>query len=72
MRQGSFGTFADSLKQVAQQGAPETAAEALKLAARYRDTFGVPRGPLGRREQLIEEEIMARAAEEDAALPGDD
>ncbi|MBR8048873.1 hypothetical protein [Burkholderia multivorans] len=49
----------------------ETAAEALKLAARYRHRFGVARGPLGRREQLIEDEIMARAAEEDAALPGD-
>ncbi|AJK46210.1 hypothetical protein [Burkholderia plantarii] len=47
----------------------EVAALALKLAARYRESFGVPRMPLGRREQRIEEEILSRAANEDAASP---
>ncbi|WP_155640698.1 hypothetical protein [Burkholderia pseudomultivorans] len=45
----------------------ETAALALQLAGRYRKHFKVPRTPLGGREQRIEQEILARAAEEDAA-----
>lgn len=42
----------------------ETAASALQLARRYRTSFDVPRTTLGFREQRIEEEIFARAAEE--------
>ncbi|MFA8361775.1 hypothetical protein ACEPT7_28285 [Burkholderia ubonensis] len=56
---------------VLERRAYETAATALKLAARYRERFGVPRMPLGRREQRIEDEIMARAAEQDAASKAD-
>ncbi|WJN72113.1 hypothetical protein [Burkholderia anthina] len=49
----------------------ETAAVALKLADRYRQIFKVPRTPLARREQRIEDEILARAAEEGAASATD-
>jgi len=49
----------------------ETAASALKLAGRYRERFDVPRMPLGRREQRIEDAILSRAAEEDAASTTD-
>ncbi|WP_175719035.1 hypothetical protein [Burkholderia anthina] len=53
--------------RVLEARAYETAAAALALAGRYRKHFKVPRTPLGRREQQIEDEILARAAEQDAA-----
>ncbi|WP_186041498.1 hypothetical protein [Burkholderia gladioli] len=58
--------------RVLEARAYETAAAALTLAGRYRKHFKVSRTPLGGREQRIEDAIVARAAEEDAALPGDD
>ncbi|PRE39308.1 hypothetical protein C6P97_30980 [Burkholderia multivorans] len=45
----------------------ETAALALKLADRYRQSFDVPRTRLGGREHRIEAEILTRADEEGGA-----
>ncbi|WP_334026395.1 hypothetical protein [Burkholderia gladioli] len=62
---------AEAALEVLKDRAYEVAAVALTLAGRYRTHFKVPRTPLGRREQRIEDAIVARAAEQDAALRGD-
>lgn len=65
-RDNYYGGAEEALR-VLERRSFEAAAVALKLAGRYREHFKIPRTPLGGREQRIEDEILARAAEEDAA-----